>query len=282
MNSMKTTLLLGLLTGLLLLVGYWLGGTQGMFLGLIVSAVMNFGSYFFSDKLALAAFRAQPVTEAEAPKLHAIVQRLSSKAGIPMPRLYVVQSPALNAFATGRNPKHAAVAATTGILQAMSEEELEGVLGHEISHVLNRDILTSSIAATLAGAMTFASRMSYVAPRGGGDRRGGNPMALLVVILAPFAAMLIQLAVSRSREYGADASGAKLLGDPRPLASALEKLGAASGRVPLAGASPTNAHLCIVNPFAGLGGLAALFSTHPPVEERIRRLLAMTGTSAQR
>ena len=275
MNSMKTAMLLGLLTGILLVVGYFLGGTNGMFMALIISAVMNFVSYFFSDKIALASFKAQPVTEAQAPKLYAIVQRLSSKAGIPMPRLYVVQSPALNAFATGRNPKHAAVAATTGILEAMTEEELEGVLGHEISHVLNRDILTSSIAATLAGALTFATRFAFI---GGSrdDRRGGNPLALLMVILAPLAAMLIQMAVSRSREYGADASGAKLLGDPRPLASALQKLGSAAGRVPLEGASPTNAHLCIVNPFAGLGGLAALFSTHPPLEERIRRLL---GTS---
>jgi heat shock protein HtpX len=276
MNSVKTAMLLGLLTGLLLVVGYFLGGQQGMLLALIFSAVMNFVAYFFSDKIALAAFRAQPVTEAEAPKLYAIVQRLASKAAIPMPRLYVVQSPALNAFATGRNPQHAAVAATTGILQAMSDEELEGVLGHEISHVLNRDILTSSIAATLAGALTFATRFAWV---GGArsDRRGGNPLALLMVILAPIAAMLIQMAVSRSREYAADSSGAKLLGDPRPLASALEKLGSAAGRVPLQGASPTNAHLCIVNPFAGLGGLAALFSTHPPIQERIQRLLTMSG-----
>jgi heat shock protein HtpX len=281
MNSMKTTLLLGLLTGLLLVVGYFLGGTQGMFLALIFSAIMNFVSYFFSDKIALAAFRAQPVTEAEAPKLYAIVQRLASKAGIPMPRLYVVQSPALNAFATGRNPQHAAVAATTGILQATSDDELEGVLGHEISHVLNRDILTSSIAATLAGALTFATRFAWMGSRSD-DRRGGNPLALLMIIFAPIAAMLIQFAVSRSREYGADASGAKLLGDPRPLASALEKLGSAAGRIPLEGATPTNAHLCIVNPFAGLGGLAALFSTHPPLEERIHRLLAMSGTELQR
>jgi heat shock protein HtpX len=274
MNAVKTTLLLGLLTGLFLFVGWELGGQQGMFLALIFSAVMNFVSYFFSDKLALAAYRAQPVTEAQAPKLHAIVQRLASKAGIPMPRLYVVPSPALNAFATGRNPLHAAVAATSGILQAMDEQELEGVIAHEISHVLNRDILTSSIAATLAGALTFVTRFAWFAPRSDGDRRGGNPLALLFLIVAPIAAMLIQLAVSRSREYGADASGARLMGDPRPLASALEKLGAASGRIPLAGATPTNAHLCIVNPLTG-GGLAALFSTHPPLQERIRRLLAM-------
>src|SRR5262245_52072766 len=279
MNSIKTAMLLGLMTGLILVVGYLLGGTQWMFMGLIVPVVMNFAAYFFSDKIALASYRAQPVTEAEAPKLYAIVQRLSSKANIPMPRLYVVQSPALNAFATGRNPRHAAVAATTGILQAMSDEELEGVLGHEISHVLNRDILTSSIAAMLAGALTFAARSAMFAPRGN-DRRGGNPLlTMLMVVLAPIAAMLIQMAISRSREYGADESGAKLLGDPRPLASALQKLGSAAGRVPLQGASPTNAHLCIVNPFAGLGGLAALFSTHPPIEERVQRLMEMTRTT---
>lgn len=276
MNSMKTTLLLGLMTGLFMVVGYFLGGTNLMFMALVLAIVMNFAAYFFSDKIALASFRAQPVTEAQAPKLYAIVQRLSSKAGIPMPRLYVVQSPALNAFATGRNPQHAAVAATTGILEAMTEEELEGVLGHEISHVINRDILTSSIAATLAGALTFAARGALFVPRGD-DRRGNNPLAIFMVVLAPIAAMLIQMAVSRSREYGADESGAKLLGDPRPLASALQKLGSAAGRVPLQGASPSNAHLCIVNPFAGLGGLTALFSTHPPIQERIQRLLAMSG-----
>ncbi len=280
MNMMKTTLLLGILTGLFLLVGYGLGGEQGMLLALAFSAVMNFVSYFFSDKLALAAYRAQPVTEAEAPKLHGIVERLASKAGIPMPRLYVVPSPALNAFATGRNPQHAAVAATEGILQAMNESELEGVLAHEISHVLNRDILTSSIAATLAGALTFLTRFAYMTPRSGNERRGGgNPLALLFVIVAPIAAMLIQFAVSRSREYGADASGAALMGDPRPLASALQKLGSASGRIPLEGATPANAHLCIVNPLAG-GWLMALFSTHPPLEERIRRLLSMQGSRA--
>src|SRR5262249_24511131 len=229
--------------------------------------------YFSSDKPALAAYRAQPVTEAEAPKLHAIVQRLASKAAIPMPRLYVVPSPALNAFATGRNPQHAAVAATSGILEAMSEEELEGVLAHEISHVVNRDILTSSVAATLAGALTFLTRFAFIAPRGD-DRRQGNPMALLFLIVAPIAAMLIQFAVSRSREYGADSSGARLLAGPRPLASALEKLGTASGRTPLEGATPTNAQLCIVNPLSG-GGVMSLFSTHPPLEQRIRRLLAM-------
>jgi heat shock protein HtpX len=248
-----------------------------MLFALLMAGVMNFVSYFFSDKLALAAYRAQPVTEAEAPGLYAIVQRLATKAGIPMPRLYVVESPALNAFATGRNPAHAAVAATTGILQAMTEEELEGVLGHELSHVLNRDILTSSIAATLAGALTYLARFAMFMPQGGDrDGRRGNPLAsLLAIIVAPIAALLIQMAVSRSREYGADASGAKLVGDPKPLANALRKLGSPQAQAtPLAGATPANAHLCIVSPLSG-GGLAGLFSTHPPLEERIRRLLEM-------
>ncbi len=276
MNRMKTTLLLGLLTGLFLFIGAAVGGQRGMLVALLMAGIMNFVSYFFSDKLALAAYGAQPVTQAEAPGLHAIVQRLASKAGIPMPRLYVVPSPALNAFATGRNPEHAAVAATTGIVEAMSEQELEGVLGHELSHVLNRDILTSSVAATLAGALTYLTRFAYFMPQGG-DREGrrGNPLALLAILIAPIAAMLIQLAVSRSREYGADASGAKLVGDPRPLANALRKLGSPQAQaIPLEGASPTNAHLCIVNPLSG-GGLMSLFSTHPPLEERIRRLLEM-------
>ncbi|HEY1434905.1 MAG TPA: zinc metalloprotease HtpX [Thermoanaerobaculia bacterium] len=278
MNRLKTTLLLGLLTGLFLFLGAALGGQRGMLFALLLAGVMNFVSYFFSDKLALAAYKAQPVTQAEAPQLHAIVQRLSAKAGIPMPRLYVVQSPALNAFATGRNPQHAAVAATTGILQAMNEQELEGVLGHELSHVLNRDILTSSIAATLAGALTYLARFGMFMPQGGDrDGRRGNPLALLAIVIAPIAAMLIQFAVSRSREYGADASGARLIGDPRPLADALRKLGSPQAQaMPLAGATPTNAHLCIVNPLSG-GGLAGLFSTHPPLEDRIRRLLEMQG-----
>jgi heat shock protein HtpX len=278
MNRLKTTLLLGLLTGLFLFLGAALGGQRGMLFALLLAGVMNFVSYFFSDKLALAAYKAQPVTQAEAPQLHAIVQRLSAKAGIPMPRLYVVQSPALNAFATGRNPQHAAVAATTGILQAMNEQELEGVLGHELSHVLNRDILTSSIAATLAGALTYLARFGMFMPQGvDRDGRRGNPLALLAIVIAPIAAMLIQFAVSRSREYGADASGARLIGDTRPLADALRKLGSPQAQaMPLAGATPTNAHLCIVNPLSG-GGLAGLFSTHPPLEDRIRRLLEMQG-----
>jgi heat shock protein HtpX len=192
-----------------------------------------------------------------------------------MPRLYVVPSAALNAFATGRNPSHAAVAATSGILEALDEKELEGVLGHELSHVVNRDILISSVAATLAGALTYLVHFAYFVPRGGdGDRRGSNPLAFLFLLVAPIAAMLIQLAVSRSREYGADATGAHLTGEPRALASALQKLQGTTRQIPLDGADPATAHLWIVNPLTG-GGLAALFSTHPPIEDRIRRLLAM-------
>jgi heat shock protein HtpX len=278
MNFTKTTLLLGFLTGLFLLGGYLLGGQQGALVALGLAAVFNFVSYFWSDKIVLSAYRARPVSEADAPRLYATMQRLSQKAGIPMPRLYVVESPALNAFATGRNPQHAAVAATTGILQALSEEELEGVLGHELSHVLNRDILISSVAATLAGALTYLSRFALFAGGGSRDddgRRGSNPLGLLFVFLAPVAALLIQLAISRSREYGADASGAHLLGNPRPLASALEKLEANSKRIPLETATPATAHLCIVNPLTG-GAISSLFSTHPPIAERIRRLLSMT------
>jgi heat shock protein HtpX len=275
MNSMKTALLLGFLTGLFLLGGYLLGGGQGALLALLLAGVMNFVAYFFSDKIALSAYRARPVTPAEAPKLYAIVERLAQKAGIPMPRLYVVSDPALNAFATGRNPHHAAVAATSGILEALDEKELEGVLGHELSHVLNRDILISSVAATLAGALTYLVQFAYFVPRGGGDdRRGSNPLAFLFLLVAPIAAMLIQLAVSRSREYGADATGAHLTGEPKELASALQKLQGASKQIPLSGADPATAHLWIVNPLKG-GGLMALFSTHPPIEDRIRRLLAM-------
>jgi heat shock protein HtpX len=274
MNSLKTAMLLGFLTGLFLLGGYLLGGEQGALMALLLAGVMNFVAYFFSDRIALSAYRARPVTPAEAPKLHAIVERLAQKAGIPMPRLYVVPSPALNAFATGRNPRHAAVAATSGILEALDERELEGVLGHELSHVVNRDILISSVAATLAGALTYLVHFAYFVPRGGDDRRGSNPLAFLFLLVAPIAAMLIQLAVSRSREYGADVTGAHLTGEPRALASALQKLQGASRQVPLESADPATAHLWIVNPLTG-GGLAALFSTHPPIEDRIRRLLAM-------
>jgi heat shock protein HtpX len=276
MNTLKSTLLLGAMTGLFLATGYLFAGQQGALFGLIFAGIMNFGAYFWSDKLVLASYQAQPVTPEEAPQLYAAVQRLSQKAGIPMPKLYLIPDPALNAFATGRSPSHAAVAATEGIVRALSPEELEGVLGHELSHVINRDVLTSTIAATLAGAISFAAREALWF--GGGrrdEREGGNPLIeILLLVLAPIAALLIQLAVSRSREYEADASGARLVGYPNGLASALRKLQAASQQIPLAGASPATAHLFIVNPLTG-GGLAGLFSTHPPLEKRIERLMAM-------
>ena len=275
---MKTTLLLGAMTGLFLLVGELIGGQDGMLMALVLAGVMNFVSYFWSDKIVLASYRAQPVTRDEAPELYSIVEGLAAKAQIPMPRLYVLPDPALNAFATGRNPAHAAVAATDGILKAMNREELQGVLAHELSHVLNRDTLISTVAATLAGAIGFLARMAYFMPMGGDrDDRRGNPLAgLLMLILAPIGAMLIQMAVSRSREYAADASGARLVGYPNGLASALRKLQAATGRIPLQGADPSTAHLFIVNPLSAKS-LMGLFSTHPPLEERIERLMAMNG-----
>ena len=272
MNGLKTALLLGVLTGLFLYVGEAFGGDQGMIVALIFSIILNFGSYFFSDKIALASYGAVPVTREQAPDFYATVERLSQKANIPMPRLYVIPSPALNAFATGRNPAHAAVAATEGILRALSSEELEGVVGHELSHVINRDILTSSIAATLGGTISFLARQAMWF---GGGRRDNRDSGLFALIAAPFAAMLIQLMVSRSREYEADASGARLVGYPNGLISALRKLEAAAGQIPLAGAAPATAHLCIVNPFRG-GGLGGLFSTHPPLEKRIARLMEMS------
>ena len=275
---MKTTLLLAAMTGLLLFVGDAIGGRSGITIALAVTAVMNFAAWFWSDKIVLASYRAQPVSAQEAPELYSIVEGLASRAGIPMPRLYVIPDPALNAFATGRSPSHAAVAATEGILRAMNRDELEGVLAHELSHVLNRDTLTSTVAATLAGAISWVARMAYFMPVARSrDDDGPNPLvALLTLILAPFAAMLIQLAVSRSREYEADASGARLVGHPEGLANALRKLQAASERIPMRNADPATAHLFIVNPLSGRS-LAGLFSTHPPLEQRIERLLTMRG-----
>jgi heat shock protein HtpX len=278
-NMLKTTVLLALLTGLILWIGEYLGGSQGLVVAFVFAAVMNFGSYWFSDKLVLAMYRARPVGMNEAPDLYRIVQNLATRAHMPMPKLYVIPSEAANAFATGRNPEHAAVAVTEGIMRLMSWEELEGVLAHEISHVRNRDILISSIAATLAGViMMLASMMRWAAIFGGLSRderdEGGGILGLLAMtILAPLAATLIQLAISRSREYQADASGAELLHNGEPLARALEKLESAAERVPLQ-ASPQTAHLFIVNPLKGRS-FANLFSTHPPLEERIRRLREM-------
>ncbi len=279
-NTLKTTLLLGLLTGLILWIGQFFGGSQGIVIAFVFAVLMNFGSYWFSDKIVLAMYRARPVDMNSAPELYRIVHNLSTRAGIPMPRLFIIPSEAANAFATGRNPQHAAVAVTEGILRIMSSAELEGVLAHELSHVTNRDILISSIAATLAGVLVMMANMIRWGAMFGGFSRdereeGGGIFGLLAMsILAPFAAMLIQMAISRSREFQADASGARLLGTGEPLARALEKLHATAEQVPM-DASPQTAHLFIVNPLSG-GGIAKLFSTHPPVEERIARLRSMT------
>jgi len=278
-NMLKTTVLLALLTGLILWIGQFLGGSQGLVVAFVFAAVMNFGSYWFSDKLVLAMYQARPVGMNEAPDLYRIVQNLATRAHMPMPKLYVIPSDAANAFATGRSPEHAAVAVTEGIMRLMSWDELEGVLAHELSHVRNRDILISSIAATLAGViMMLANMMRWAAIFGGASRDeregGGGILGLLAMtILAPLAATLIQLAISRSREYQADASGAELLHNGEPLARALEKLETAAERVPLQ-ANPQTAHLFIVNPLTGRS-FANLFSTHPPLEERIRRLREM-------
>jgi heat shock protein HtpX len=276
MNTFKSTLLLVVLTLFLVFIGDHFGGRNGMVLAFVLSVVFNFGTYFFSDKLALSMYRAQPATREELPRVYNVVERLSAKQGLPMPKVYVIPSESPNAFATGRNPKHASVAVTNGILGLLDDEELEGVLAHELGHVKNRDILTSSIAATLAGAITMVARMGYWASLFGGSRdergRGGGLTGLLMLIVAPIAATLIQLAISRSREYEADATGAKETGNPYALARALQKLDNYSRRIPLQ-ASPATAHLFIVAPLLGSGGFANLFSTHPPIKDRIQRLI---------
>jgi heat shock protein HtpX len=277
MNTFKSTLLLVALMLVLVAVGERVGGRNGMILAFLISVVMNFSAYFFSDKLALAMYRAQPVTREELPRAYEVVERLTAKEGLPMPKIYVLPTESPNAFATGRNPQHASVAVTHGILGLLDDEELEGVLAHELGHVKNRDILTSSIAATLAGAITMIARMGYWASLFGGyggrdsRERGGGLGALLMIIVAPIAATLIQLAVSRSREYEADATGAHTTGNPYALARALQKLENYSKRVPLE-ASASTAHLFIIAPLIG-GGIGSLFSTHPPTKERIRRLI---------
>jgi heat shock protein HtpX len=284
-NTFKTAFLLTLMTLLLMFIGRAFGGQNGMILALIFAAVMNFVSYFFSDKIALAMYRAQPVTREELPRAYQIVERLTQKIGLPMPKIYVIPTESPNAFATGRNPSHASVAVTHGILQLLSDEELEGVLAHELGHVNNRDILISSVAATLAGAVTMLANMGKWAMIFGGygrnerEDRGGGLAALLMLIVAPIAAALIQLAVSRSREYQADATGAHFTGNPYALASALQKLDAYSRRLPLQ-ASPSTAHLFIIQPLLGMnaGMFANLFSTHPPIAKRIERL---TGRPAE-
>lgn len=275
MNALKTTFFLGLLSALIIVIGGAFGGRQGMILALGLAAAMNFFSYWFSDRIVLAMHRAQPLAREKAPQLFEILDRLTSRAGIPMPRVYMLPEEAPNAFATGRNPQHAAVAVTQGILRLLTPEELEGVLAHELAHVGNRDILISSIAATLASAvMVIANMAKWSMIFGGGrdDRDGPNPIVLLVTALvAPLAAMMIQLAVSRSREYQADETGAAMTHNPYGLARALQKLEDQSKRVPMATANASSSHLFIVNPFSGQL-LARLFSTHPPIQERIRRL----------
>jgi heat shock protein HtpX len=275
-NYIKTALLLGLLTGLIVLCGGLVGGRSGMVVALALAAVLNFGTYWFSDKIVLAQYRAKPVTAQEQPRLHAVVDRLVARSGLPKPALYVLPEAAPNAFATGRGPQHAAVAVTAGLMQSMSDEELEGVVAHELGHVKNRDILIASIAATIAGAIGMLSMMArFGAMFGGGrddDNRGGSAIGLLVTaIVAPIAAMVIQMAVSRSREYAADATGAAMAGNPYGLARALEKLDQLNRRVPIH-ATPATSHMFIVMPFSA-GGLGKLFSTHPPIAERIRRLV---------
>ena len=270
MNNLKTAFLLTLLTLLAVGIGDYFGGQNGMILAFIIAAVTNFVSYFFSDKIALAIYGAHPVSREQLPRVYNVVERLTQKIGIPLPKIFVIPTDSPNAFATGRNPNHASVAVTEGILRLLDDEELEGVLAHELGHVRNRDILTSSIAATLAGAITMLARMGFWFGMGGGDRDRDRGGGLLMLLLAPLAAMLIQLWVSRTREYEADASGAHFTGNPYALARALQKLDAYSKRIPMV-ASPSTAHLFIVQPMLGVN-LGNLFSTHPPIYKRIERL----------
>ena len=282
-NTFKTAFLLTALTLILMFIGRAFGGQNGMFLALAFATVMNFVSYFFSDKIALAMYRAQPVTREQLPRAYQAIERLTQKIGIPMPKMYVIPTDSPNAFATGRNPSHASVAVTQGILQLLNDEELEGVLAHELGHVNNRDILISSVAATIAGAITMLANMAKWGMIFGGyggrdreDRGGGGLAALFMLIVAPIAATLIQLAVSRSREYQADATGAHFTGNPYALASALQKLDTYSRRIPMQ-ASPSTAHLFIIQPLLGIN-FGGLFSTHPPIAKRIERL---TGRPAE-
>ncbi len=279
-NNLKTVFLLGALTGLLMLIGGLAGGRTGLVIAFGLAVVMNFASYWMSDKIVLATYRAQPIPRDQDPELHAIVEQLAARANMPMPRIYRIPTDAMNAFATGRNPQNAVVAVTDGLRRALDREELEGVLAHELSHVQNRDILISAVAATIAGAIMMVASMARWAALFGGfggrdDRNGGgNALGLiLMAVLAPFAAMFIQMAVSRSREYEADATGARIAGNPYGLARALQKLEQGAKARPLP-AGPATSHLFIVHPF--LGGLGKLFSTHPPTKERVRRLTGQT------
>jgi heat shock protein HtpX len=286
MNTLKTALLLTSLTLFLLFVGQYFGGRNGMLIALAVAVAMNFVSYFYSDKLALSMYRAQPATREQLPRVYSVVEQMTQRIGLPMPKIYVIPSESPNAFATGRSPAHASVAVTQGILNLLTDEELAGVLAHELGHVRNRDILTSSIAATLAGAITILAHMGRFAMIFGGgggsnrDREGGGIAALFMLILAPIAATLIQLAVSRAREYEADATGAHMTGNPYALASALQKLDTYSKRLPM-GATASTAHLFIVAPLISGGSFANLFSTHPPIAKRIERLVGRPSQMQQ-
>jgi heat shock protein HtpX len=283
MKVLRTGLLLILLSVLLVIVGGALGGRSGMQIALVIAVLMNGVSYFFSDKIALKSSGAQPVTREQLPRLYQVMERLAAKANIPVPALYVVPDMAPNAFATGRSPKHASVAVTQGLLQIMNDDELEGVIAHELSHVRNYDILTSSIAATIAGAITYMAQMGkwgmILGGMGGGrddDRGGGGLSAFLMIFLAPFAALLLQLFLSRTREYAADETGVRMVGHQQGLISALEKLGTYNRRIPTSSISPSTSSLCIVKPMFGTGTLSSLFSTHPPLEDRIAALREMT------
>lgn len=279
--TLKTGILLAALTALVLLIGDWLGGGRGLMFAFVFAVVMNVGAYWYSDKLVLRMYKAQEVTEAQAPSLFSTVRRLTQRAKLPMPKVYIIPQATPNAFATGRNPEHSAVAVTQGILELMDQEELEGVLSHELGHIRNRDILISTIAATLAGVIMMVARwlqfsLFFFGGVAGDDDSGGGALGLIILaILAPIAALLIQMAISRSREYQADATGARIAGHPQGLARALEKLEHAAQRVPIQGGNPATAHMFIVNPFRGKS-LLKFFSTHPPVEERIRRLRALS------
>jgi len=284
-NGLKTALLLGLLTSLILLVGYWFGGTTGLVIAVFLSLAMNAFSYFYSDKIALRAMGARQVLPQQAPELYAMVHELATQAGQPMPRIYVSPTNQPNAFATGRNPQHAAVAVTEGILRILTPRELRAVLGHELSHVYNRDILISSVAAALGGIITMLANLAWFLPIGRSDDEEGPGIGglLLMMLLGPLAAMVIQMAISRNREYQADESGARLSGDPLALASALRKIHRGTQALPLPaeGGLATSAHLMIDNPLRA-GGLASLFSTHPPMEQRIARLEQMAGVARVR
>jgi heat shock protein HtpX len=282
MNTLKTVVLLTFMTVLLVFVGAAIGGQNGMIIAFMMALVMNFVSYWFSDKIVLKMYNAKPVTEAEAPDLHAMIRRLTQKAGLPMPKVYIIPEESMNAFATGRNPEHGVVAVTEGIMRALDREELEGVIAHELAHIKHRDILTGTIVATLAGAITMLAQMAHWALLFGGGRRddsdeGGSPVvALVMMIVAPIAAMLVQMAISRTREFEADKGGAEIAGNPYGLANALLKLERGAQVVPMQDAKPATAHMFIVNPLTG-GGLMKLFSTHPPIAERVKRLKELRG-----